>query len=79
MISVNAHLSLSFNYGKNLIFYNLLRARRKTLEIAVLPDCTVEVKAPLTAEIEQIELRLKKRGLVVVVSISRQDKISGKS
>jgi hypothetical protein len=63
---VKSDLSLSFKYGKNIIYYNLLRARRKTLEIAVLPDCSIEVKAPLGAEIEQIELRLKKRGLWIL-------------
>jgi predicted metal-dependent hydrolase len=50
-----------FTYGKKSIHYRLLYASRKTLEIAVHPDGSVSVKAPINADIELIEVKLKKR------------------
>ncbi len=58
--------SQSFRYGRNKFTYTLLRAKRKTLQIAVLPDSTIEVKAPLTAEKRLIEEKLQKRGLWIL-------------
>ena len=51
----------SFSYGKKKIEYLLFYAERKTLEIAVHPDCSIVVKAPIDSLISTIEVKLKKR------------------
>jgi len=51
----------SISYGHKRIPYRLERRARKTLEIAVEPDMSVSVAAPLEATIEDIEKKLKKR------------------
>ena len=51
----------SLTYGKKTIEYQLFYARRKTLEIAVHPDNTIIVKAPLDSEITLIEKKIHKR------------------
>ncbi len=48
-------------YGSKLIRYQLIRCARKTMEIAVHPDGTVIVKAPVDAAIDLIEDKLQKR------------------
>lgn len=48
-------------YGENNIEYHVVRRQRKTLEIAVNPDASVVVTAPMDASIEVIELKLRKR------------------
>lgn len=48
-------------YGEHRIVCNLERRPRRTLEIAVEPDMTVSVVAPLNASIEAVETRLHKR------------------
>lgn len=48
-------------YGKKEIHYTIFRCRRKTLEISVLPDGTVEVRAPFDSAQDVIESRVKKR------------------
>lgn len=48
-------------YGSTVIGYTIHFSNRKTLGISVMPDGTVEVKAPANAPIEQIEDRLHKR------------------
>ena len=54
-------LEQSFLYGQRRIPYRLERRARKTLEIAVEPDMSVSVAAPIDASIEEIEKKLKKR------------------
>ncbi len=60
----NSQLSI-FNcqlvYGSKVINYSLLYCDRKTMEIAVHPDNTVVVKAPLQADITLIEKKIIKR------------------
>ncbi|MDK2911647.1 MAG: hypothetical protein PWR29_604 [Methanolobus sp.] len=51
----------SFTYGQKIIKYRLIYAKRKTLEIAVHPDSTVIVKAPVDSEISLIEKKIHKR------------------
>lgn len=51
----------SFKFGGKVIDYDLLFSHRKTLEIAVHPDRTVVVKAPVSAEISAVEKKLQKR------------------
>jgi len=51
----------SLNYGKKCIHYRLLFLDRKTLEIAVHPDCSVVIKSPLNADISLIEQKIHKR------------------
>lgn len=51
----------SLAYGSQTIDYTLLRRPRRTLEIAVEPDTSVVVVAPLDAHLAAIEQRLHKR------------------
>jgi len=51
----------SINYGRKTIRYSLLHTDRKTLEIAVHPDASVVVKAPVDSDIAAIEKKLQKR------------------
>lgn len=59
-------LDQSITYGEKRIAYRLDRRARKTLEIAVEPDMSVSVAAPLDATILDIESRLKKRAAWIV-------------
>ena len=56
----------SFDYGSNRIYYRLDRRSRSTLEIAVEPDMTISVAAPIEACLEDIEKKLKKRANWIV-------------
>ena len=47
--------------GSQAIDYVITRRERKTLEIAVEPDASVSVAAPLDASIDAIEIRLRRR------------------
>ncbi|WP_426314081.1 M48 family metallopeptidase [Methylobacterium fujisawaense] len=47
--------------GSQAIDYVIARRQRKTLEIAVEPDTSVVIAAPLDASLEAIELRLRRR------------------
>lgn len=51
----------SVKYGDVTICYAVVRRDRKTLEIAVEPDSTVNVAAPMTASLERIAQKIKKR------------------
>jgi predicted metal-dependent hydrolase len=51
----------SVEYGKGLIQFAVVRRRRATLEIAVEPDSTVVVAAPMRASIEEITAKVRKR------------------
>ena len=48
-------------YGEHRIDFAVVRRRRKTLEIAVEPDASVVVAAPLDAPIEAIAEKVRKR------------------
>ena len=48
-------------YGEHRIDFAVVRRRRETLEIAVEPDATVVVAAPLDAPIEAIAEKVRKR------------------
>lgn len=48
-------------YGERLIRYEIVRRPRKTLEIAVEPDTSVLVTAPVDASLGDIEAKLRKR------------------
>lgn len=52
---------LSVVYGRKTIDFSLLYCDRKTMEIAVLPDSTVVVKAPVQSDIALIEKKVIKR------------------
>jgi len=52
----------SLVYGRKTIDYSLFYCDRKTMEIAVHPDSTVIVKAPIDSDISLIEKKLNKRG-----------------
>ena len=49
-------------YGGHRIDFSVVRRQRKTLEIAVEPDASVVVAAPLNAPIEEISEKVRKRG-----------------
>lgn len=51
----------SVSYGQNNIGFSLLRRERKTLEISVYPDMSVEVVAPANATHDKILEKVKKR------------------
>ena len=48
-------------YGKKAIDFSLFYCDRKTLEIAVHPDSTVVVKAPMQSDIALVEKKIIKR------------------
>ena len=51
----------SIEYGKHRISYTVARRERKTLEIAVDPDSTVSIAAPISANAESIAAKVRKR------------------
>ena len=51
----------SIDYGKHSISYTVVRRARKTLEIAVEPDSTVSIAAPISASSESIAAKVRKR------------------
>jgi len=59
----------SLNYGKKCINYHLFFSNRKTLEIAVLPDCSVVIKSPFNADISLIEQKIHKRARWILKQI----------
>ena len=52
--------------GSQAIDYVITRRERKTLEIAVEPDASVSVAAPLDASVDAIEIRLRRRAAWIV-------------
>ena len=52
---------LAVQYGEHVIDVTIVRRDRKTLEIAVEPDASVVVAAPLDASIEAIEGKVRRR------------------
>ena len=48
-------------YGQEAIAFHVLYVERKTLEIAVHPDSSVVVKAPVGTAMAEVEKRLRKR------------------
>ncbi len=56
----------SIIYGQKTIDYSLLFCDRKTMEIAVHPDRTVVVKAPVQADIFLIEKKITKRARWII-------------
>lgn len=61
MIEATSIDKRSFSYGQRTIDYSLFFTDRRSLEIAVHPDSTVVVKAPLDSDISLIEKKLHKR------------------
>ncbi|ARJ65665.1 hypothetical protein WV31_08355 [Magnetospirillum sp. ME-1] len=51
----------SIQYGEHVIEFVVVRRDRKTLEIAVEPDATVMIAAPLDASMADIEAKVRKR------------------
>ena len=51
----------SIAYGREAIVFDVLHGRRKTLEIAVHPDQSVVVKAPLGSDSEEVLRRVRRR------------------
>lgn len=60
----------SVTYGKRRIDFNILFVDRKTLEIGVLPDTSVVVKAPLDTPYEEIRKRVTRRARWICRQIS---------
>ena len=60
-MTVENYEKRSFTYGKKTIEYQLFFTKRKTLEIAVHPDRTIIVKAPVDSETSLIEKKIHKR------------------
>lgn len=53
--------SCHIEYGEHIIEFSVIRRERKTLEIAVEPDASVVVVAPMEASLEAIVARVRKR------------------
>ena len=53
-------------YGKRQIEFNLKHVARKTLQINVYPDLSIEVKAPLECDLNKIFDKVRKRGNWIV-------------
>lgn len=60
------HNKCSVVYGKKTIDFKLLFCDRKTMEIAVHPDSSVIVKAPVQSDIELIENKIIKRARWII-------------
>lgn len=56
----------AISYGGADISYGIIYSTCKTMEIAVKPDCSVLVRAPLNTEISLIEKRLQKRAVWIL-------------
>lgn len=63
-------------YGSRIIHYTLHHVKRKTMEIAVHPDGTVVVRAPLSADKDSIEKRLRKRARWITKQLNFFDKFN---
>lgn len=48
-------------YGGKEIFFQILKTDRKTMEIAVLPDCSVEVKVPKGTSEDETQAKVYRR------------------
>jgi predicted metal-dependent hydrolase len=66
----------SFVYGSKRIFYKLNFSERKTMEIAVHPDGSVVVKAPVSASLESIERKLRKRARWILKQLNYFDQFN---
>jgi len=66
MKAANQHSRHSVLYGQKTIAFSLLYCERKTLEIAVHPDRTVLVKAPVQSDIALIEKKVIKRARWII-------------
>jgi predicted metal-dependent hydrolase len=55
------HVQDSIAYGSVLIPYTVVRRGRRTLEIAVEPDSRISVAAPISASVESIRAKVRKR------------------
>lgn len=76
-------------YGATIIDYEIKFAQRKTLSICVNPDCTVCLKAPVDATLEQIQQKVHKRASWILkqkrffesfgISTTKRQYISGES
>jgi predicted metal-dependent hydrolase len=53
-------------YGNNEIKFDVNYSNRRTLEIAVLPDCLVAVKAPVHSDINKIHSLVRKRARWII-------------
>jgi len=61
VIGATRHDNHSFLYGNNIINYSLLYCERKSMEVAVHPDCSVVVKVPTGSNMVLIETKINKR------------------
>jgi predicted metal-dependent hydrolase len=62
------HVQDNIAYGAVSIPYTVVRRRRKTLEIAVEPDSSVSVAAPISASAEFIRAKVRKRAAWILSS-----------
>jgi predicted metal-dependent hydrolase len=61
---------LSFKYGSKTIEYRISYGDRKTLEIAVLPDSSVVVKAPTSSDSKLVEAKIHKRSRWIIKQLN---------
>lgn len=65
-MELKSHNRYSVVYGRKKIDFNLFYGARKTLEIAVHPDNSVIVKAPVQSDITLIEKKIIKRARWII-------------
>jgi predicted metal-dependent hydrolase len=70
MTTINNNDRHSVIYGRKTIDFTLCYCNRKTMEIAVLPDSTVIVKAPVQSGITLIETKVRKRARWILKQLS---------
>ncbi|PID29728.1 MAG: metal-dependent hydrolase [Candidatus Cloacimonadota bacterium] len=60
----------SVSYGEKTIRFSLLYCNRKSLEIAVYPDSTIIVKAPMISNISLVEQKVIKRARWIIKQLN---------
>ncbi len=61
MITKDEGETYSISYGQKILDFELFFCNRKTMEVAVHPDCTITIKVPLGTDLEIINRKVLKR------------------
>ena len=69
MIIKNRGEKYSISYGQKNIEFELFFCNRKTMEVAVHPDCEITIKAPLGTDMEIINRKVLKRARWIIKQI----------
>lgn len=69
-IVLNNDVKYEVVYGKKIIEFSLITCSRKTLEIAVHPDRSVVVKAPVQSDLSLIEAKVRRRARWIIQQLN---------